>query len=157
MEHTQSLDHTFTQSYSSLLLLLLLLPFQSFSARDAMRSIPLSRSSYRFQHPKPFRSLESLPLLSVTRLRVVQSGSPSSSSFKVPYTFPRNLILEWWWWWWFISFGCKKRYVVRLLYDFHRSCSLLALYWFGKICGTNSLIYAVQCSKTWMQQQHDGT
>ncbi|KAL0890121.1 hypothetical protein Bca101_014104 [Brassica carinata] len=44
-----------------------------------MRSIPLSRSSYRFQHPNPFRSLESLPLLSVTRLRVVQSGSPSSS------------------------------------------------------------------------------
>lgn len=34
LEHTQSLDHTFTQSYSSLLLLLLLLPFQSsFSKR----------------------------------------------------------------------------------------------------------------------------
>ncbi|KAF8107556.1 hypothetical protein N665_0119s0021 [Sinapis alba] len=49
-----------------------------------MRSIPLSRSgSYRFQHPNPFRSLESLPLLSVTRLRVVQAGSPSSFKFNV--------------------------------------------------------------------------
>ncbi|KAJ0232896.1 Phospho-N-acetylmuramoyl-pentapeptide-transferase [Hirschfeldia incana] len=48
-----------------------------------MRSIPLSRSSYRFQHPNPFRSLESLPLLSATRLRVLQSGSPSSFKFNV--------------------------------------------------------------------------
>ncbi|KAH0870845.1 hypothetical protein HID58_077867 [Brassica napus] len=48
-----------------------------------MGSIPLSRSSYRFQHPNPFRSLESLPLLSVTRLRVRQSGSPSSFKFNV--------------------------------------------------------------------------
>ncbi|CAH8358364.1 unnamed protein product [Eruca vesicaria subsp. sativa] len=48
-----------------------------------MRSIPLSRSSYRFQHPNPFRSLESLPLLSATRLRVVQSRPPSSFKLNV--------------------------------------------------------------------------
>ncbi|CAH2078672.1 unnamed protein product [Thlaspi arvense] len=44
-----------------------------------MRSLLLSPSSYRFHHPNPFRSLESVPLLSVTRLR---DESESRSSFK---------------------------------------------------------------------------
>ncbi|XP_009136920.1 phospho-N-acetylmuramoyl-pentapeptide-transferase homolog isoform X2 [Brassica rapa] len=48
-----------------------------------MRSIPLSGSSYRIHHPNPFRCPESLPLLSVTRLRVLQSRSPSSFKFNV--------------------------------------------------------------------------
>ena len=82
-EHTQSLTPGPTRSANRKLFVtsFIIFVFLSPSQENAMGSIPLSRSSYRFQHPNPFRSLESLPLLSVTRLRVLQSGSPSS--FKV--------------------------------------------------------------------------
>ncbi|VVB12616.1 unnamed protein product [Arabis nemorensis] len=40
-----------------------------------MRSLPLNPTSYRFHHPNPFRSLESIPLL------FVDSGSRSSFKF----------------------------------------------------------------------------
>ncbi|EOA16517.1 hypothetical protein CARUB_v10004676mg [Capsella rubella] len=45
-----------------------------------MRFSLITPTSYRFHHPNPFRSLESIPPLSVTRPRV-ESGSPSSYKF----------------------------------------------------------------------------